>query len=104
MQTIFETCTAGEEVLKGESKEQQFAASPTKVLRKTAEAVYGDSATLVANAFPTGGLKSLLREALGRLSGKHPDGPSAIRLETDAGHGRRSQKSQKALRILLAKE
>jgi hypothetical protein len=49
MKTIFETCAPREEVLKGELKEQQFAASLTKVLRGTAEAVYGDPATYFAN-------------------------------------------------------
>jgi len=88
MQTIFETCTPRPEVLKGELKEQQFAASLTKVLRGTAEAVYGDPATFFANTYPTGGLKSLLREALGRLSGKRPDGASVIRLETSFGGGK----------------
>jgi len=87
MKTIFETCVPREEVLKGELREQQFAASLTKVLRGNAEAVYGDAATFFANTYPTGGLKSLLREALGRLSGKRPDGASVIRLETSFGGG-----------------
>jgi hypothetical protein len=88
MQTIFEACIPREEVLKGELKEQQFAASLTKVLRGTAEAVYGDPDTFFTNTYPTGGLKSLLREALGRLSGKRPDGASVIRLETSFGGGK----------------
>ncbi len=69
-------------------KEQQFAASLTKVLRGNAEAVYGEPATFFANTYATGGLKSLLREALGRLSGKRPDGASVIRLETSFGGGK----------------
>jgi hypothetical protein len=88
MKTIFETCTPRDEVLKGELKEQQFAASLTKVLRGTAEAVYGDPATFFANTYPTGGLQSLLREALGRLSGKRPDSAPVIRLETSFGGGK----------------
>ncbi|MCY2993567.1 MAG: heparinase II/III family protein [Planctomycetota bacterium] len=82
MKTIFDACTPRAEVLTGELKEQQFAASLTKVLRGTADAVYGDAVTFFANTFPTEGLKSLLQEALGRLSGKHPDSASVIRLET----------------------
>ena len=73
MKTMFDACTPREEVLKGELKEQQFAASLTKVLRGTADAVYGDAATFFANTYATKGLKALMREALGRLSGKHPD-------------------------------
>ena len=75
LKTIFETCTPREEVLKGELKEQQFAASLTKVLRGTAEEVYGEPATFFANTYPTGGLKSLLREALGRLFGEATERP-----------------------------
>jgi hypothetical protein len=49
-------------VLTGELKDQQFAASLTKVLRGTADAVYGDAETFFANTYATKGLKSLLRE------------------------------------------
>ena len=41
MRTVFETCSPRDEVLKGELKEQQFAASFTKVLRGTADPVHG---------------------------------------------------------------
>ena len=88
MKTIFETCTPRDEVLKGELKEQQFAASLTKVLRGTPMPCTATPATFFANTYPTGGLKSLLREALGRLSGKRPDGASVIRLETSFGGGK----------------
>ena len=88
MTTIFDACTPREEVLTGEVKEQQFAASLTKVLRGTADAVYGDAQIFVANTYPTKGLKSLLNEALGRLSGKRPGCASVIRLETNFGGGK----------------
>ncbi len=88
MKTIFKTCSPRDEVVKGELKEQQFAASLTRVLRQNAEAVYGDPATFFANTYPTKGLRSLLDEALGRLSGKRPDGASVIRLETSFGGGK----------------
>lgn len=88
MKTIFDTCVPRDEVLAGELREQQFAASLTKVLRGNADAVYGDPATFFANTYPTGGLKALLREALGRLSGKRADGASVIRLETSFGGGK----------------
>jgi predicted AAA+ superfamily ATPase len=77
-----------DEVLRGELREQQFAASLSKVLRGTADPVYGDPATFFANTYPTGGLKSLLDEALGRLSGVRPDSASVIRLETSFGGGK----------------
>jgi len=88
MQTIFSSCKPRPEVLEGQLTEQQFAASLTRVLRGNAEAVYGDPATFFANTYPTGGLKSLLLEALGRLSGKHPDSAPVIRLETSFGGGK----------------
>lgn len=88
MKTIFDACTPRPEVLTGELKEQQFAASLTKVLRGTADAVYGDAETFFANTYATKGLKSLLHEALGRLSGKRRDSASVIRLETNFGGGK----------------
>ncbi len=88
MKMIFDACTPRPEVLTGELKEQQFAASLTKVLRGTADPVYGDAETFFANTYATKGLKSLLSEALGRLSGKHRDSASVIRLETTFGGGK----------------
>ena len=61
MKTIFETCVPRDEVLRGELREQQFAASLTKVLRGEADEVYGEPDKFFANTYPTGGLKALLR-------------------------------------------
>ena len=88
MKTIFETCTPRDEVLKGELREQQFAASLTKVLRGEADEVYGDPTKFFQNTYPTGGLKSLLGESLGRLSGVKPSNAPIIRLETSFGGGK----------------
>lgn len=88
MKTIFETCKPRDEVLSGELREQQFAASLTKVLRGGADEVYGDATKFFSNTFATGGLKSLLREGLGRLSGIAPDSAPVIRLETSFGGGK----------------
>lgn len=88
MKSIFETCSPREEVLRGELREQQFAASLTKVLRGTADEVYGDAATFFSNTFATGGLKSLLREGLSRLKGENAGGAAVIRLETSFGGGK----------------
>jgi hypothetical protein len=54
LKTIFETCIPRDEVLKGELREQQFAASLTKVLRGEADEVYGDLPKFFSNTFPTG--------------------------------------------------
>ena len=88
MQTIFDACQPRDEVLRGELREQQFAASLTKVLRGNADPVYGAPATFFANTYPTGGLKSLLRESLGRLTGTSPGNAAVIRLETSFGGGK----------------
>jgi len=88
MKAIFETCVPRDEVLKGELREQQFAASLTRVLRGDADDVYGDPDVFFANTYPTSGLKSLLREGLGRLSGASPNSAPVIRLETSFGGGK----------------
>ena len=88
MKNIFDACVPRDEVLQGELREQQFAASLTRVLRGTADPVYGDAATFFANTFATSGLKALLREGLGRISGTNPGSSPVIRLETSFGGGK----------------
>src|SRR5437899_1848299 len=88
LKSVFETCTPRDEVLNGELREQQFAASLTKVLRGEADEVYGEPTRFFANTYPTGGLRSLLHEALGRLSGLKPSHAPIIRLETSFGGGK----------------
>jgi len=88
MRNIFDACVPREEVLQGELREQQFAASLTKVLRGTADPVYGDGQTFFANTFATSGLKALLREGLGRITGASPGSAPVIRLETSFGGGK----------------
>ncbi|MDE0603886.1 MAG: DUF499 domain-containing protein [bacterium] len=56
------------------------------MVSRNAEAVYQDPTTFFANTFPTKGLKSLLTEAFGRITGGH-DAP-VIRLETAFGGGK----------------
>src|ERR1022692_2545110 len=88
MKSIFQTCVPRDEVLRGELREQQFAASLTKVLRGNADAVYGDAAVFFANTYATAGLRSLLREGLSRLTGADSSGAAVIRLETSFGGGK----------------
>ncbi|NLE57739.1 MAG: ATP-binding protein, partial [Planctomycetes bacterium] len=85
---VFETCKPRPEILSGVLKEQEFAASLTKVLRGTADPVYQDPASFFANTYPTSGLKTLLSEALGRLTGKQPTNSPIVRLETSFGGGK----------------
>jgi predicted AAA+ superfamily ATPase len=88
MRTVFETCQPREEVLRGELREQQFAASLTRVLRGDADAVYGDPPTFFKNTYATGGLRNLLSEALGRLTGQKSASAPVIRVEASFGGGK----------------
>lgn len=88
MKTIFDACQPRPEVLQGDLREQQFAASLTRVLRGTADDVYSDASTYFSNTFPTSGLKSLLTECLGRLTGINPNTAPVVRLETSFGGGK----------------
>jgi len=88
LQTIFETCVPRAEVLRGELKEDIFAARLRDVMDRTADPVYGDPATFFDNTYPTAGLKTLLRDALGRLTGDAGGKNAVIRLETAFGGGK----------------
>src|SRR3954454_24879278 len=88
MRTVFESCQPRDEVLRGELREQQFAASLTRVLRGDADAVYGDPTAFFKNTYATGGLRSLLAEALGRLTGRKSTNAPVIRVETSFGGGK----------------
>lgn len=88
MKTIFENCDPRPEVLKGDLREDIFAASLTDVLAETADPVYQDPSVFFENTYPTSGLKELLAEALGRLTGAKPTGSPINRLETSFGGGK----------------
>lgn len=88
MHTIFELCTPRDEVLKGELREDVFAARLKDVLDRKADPVYGDARTFFENTYPTAGLKSLLNDALGRLVGEAAGKNAILRLETAFGGGK----------------
>lgn len=88
MKTIFDTCKPREEVLTGELREEIFAARLKDVMEGTADPIYQDPAIFFENTFATTGLKSLLDEALGRLTGLKPTNSAIIRLETSFGGGK----------------
>lgn len=88
MQSIFDLCTPRDEVLKGELREDIFAARLKDVMDKTADPVYGDAKTFFENTYPTAGLKTLLNDALGRLVGEAVGKNAIIRLETAFGGGK----------------
>jgi hypothetical protein len=88
MNSIFDSCTPRAEVLRGELREDIFAARLKDVINKTADPVYSDARKFFENTYPTSGLKSLLTEALGRLVGDAAGKNAVIRLETGFGGGK----------------
>jgi len=88
MKTIFDSCEPRSEVLKGELKEEIFAARLRDVIIGQADPVYQHPATFFDNTYPTEGLKLLLDEALGRLTSLKPASNAIIRLETAFGGGK----------------
>jgi len=88
MHSIFDLCTPRDEVLKGELREDIFAARLKDVMDSSADPVYGDAATFFDNTYPTEGLRTLLNDALGRLVGDATGKNAIIRLETAFGGGK----------------
>src|SRR5689334_1397793 len=88
MRAIFDTCDPRREVLQGELKEEIFAAKLKDVIDGTADPVYQDPAIFFDNTYPTEGLKLLLTDALGRVTGQRPTSNPIIRLETAFGGGK----------------
>lgn len=88
MKSIFDSCTPRDEVLSGELKEDIFAARLKDVVQGTAEDVYQQPELFFRNTFPTEGMKTLLQESLGRLTGERPNSNPILRLETAFGGGK----------------
>lgn len=88
METIFEAATPRPDVLSGELRDEIFAAQLEEVVAGRADHVYQDPTDFFANTFPTAGLKALLSEALGRVTGKAKSAAPIIRLETAFGGGK----------------
>lgn len=88
MKTIFELATPRKEVLQGDLREEMFAARLRDVMEKTADDVYKLPNRFFENTFPTDGLRTLLNEVLGRLTGQAPTNNPIIRLETSFGGGK----------------
>jgi hypothetical protein len=86
--SLFESISPRRDVLEGELTEARFAASLEEVVAGTAPEAYGAPNVFFASTYPSGGLKSLLNEALGRVTASRPDAASVIRLETNLGGGK----------------
>ncbi len=88
MRTIFETCTPRDEVLSGDLRDEMFAARLKDVIDGSADPLYSTARAFFENTYPTEGFKTLLREVLGRLTGRNPSASPFIRLETSFGGGK----------------
>lgn len=86
--SLFGAVKPRDDVRRGVLTDAIFAANLDEVVAETAPDAYGDAEVFFASTFPSGGLKSLLNEALGRLGGARPDSASVIRLETSLGGGK----------------
>ena len=88
MQPIFETCVPREDVLTGELRDEMFAARLKDVVDGVGVPVYNDAKLFLESTYYTEGLKTLIREVMGRLSGGSPANSPFIRLETSFGGGK----------------
>lgn len=87
---LFQTCSLREDVLSGELPDAVFAANLDAVVAEDpdAPATYRDAETFFDITHPSEGLRDLLNECLGRVSGTRAGAPPVIRLETNLGGGK----------------
>lgn len=76
------------DVLDGVLSDSVFAASLDEVVAGSAPVTYQDAAAFFDGTYPSGGLRSLLDETLGRIGGARPAGAPVVRLETNLGGGK----------------
>ena len=85
--TIFDCCQPRQDILNGTMSEAEFAARLGPVLSGQGPADYVDAQRFFANTYPTAGLKELLGQVLGRLSGL-ASSSAVFRLDTSFGGGK----------------
>jgi len=88
MKSLLESCHPKEDVLEGRLTEDTFAADLQAVYAGKAPEVYGNPVKFFENTFPTDGMKTLMKEAFGRLTGKDAGANPVIKLETSFGGGK----------------
>jgi len=85
--SVFDTCVPRDEIRAGDLSLDLFAAKLRLVVEGKAPQVYQNPAIFLSNTFPTDGLKTLITEVFGRLTGRLVGSP-VIRLETSFGGGK----------------
>ena len=86
--TIFDSCRPRPDVLAGAVAEADFAADLARVIVGKGRDDYVDPARFFANTYPTRGLRNLLANVCGRLSGAGGEAASIFRLDTSYGGGK----------------
>jgi hypothetical protein len=87
LQSVHNTCVPRPEILAGDFALDLFAAKLRPVVERKAPQVYQNPVTFFANTFATDGIKALIHEVFGRLTGVIVGSP-IIRLETSFGGGK----------------
>lgn len=86
--SVFDLCTPRDDVVKGAVAESDYAANLANVLSGRASADYTNPAIFFTNTYPTEGLKELLVNVCGRLSGRGESVSAVFRLDTSFGGGK----------------
>ena len=86
--SVFDLCTPRDDVVKGAIAESDYAANLANVLSGRASADYTNPAIFFTNTYPTEGLKELLVNVCGRLSGRGESVSAVFRLDTSFGGGK----------------
>ena len=84
---IFDVCEPRADVLAG-AVESDFAADLARVVRGAATDEYADPVQFFARTYPTAGLRDLLANVCGRLSGTGGEVAAIFRLDTSYGGGK----------------
>lgn len=88
LQNIFELCKPRDDVASGAIVDSDYAANLANVLTGRASHDYTDAPTFFTNTYPTEGLKELLVNVCGRLSGRGESVSAVFRLDTSFGGGK----------------
>jgi hypothetical protein len=86
--SIFDLCIPRDDVAKGTIADSDYAANLANVLTGRASREYTDAPTFFTNTYPTEGLKELLVNVCGRLSGRGESVSAVFRLDTSFGGGK----------------
>src|SRR5690554_5784728 len=86
--SVFDLCEPRADILGGGIADCEYAANLSNVLTKRASKDYLEPPRFFSNTYPTVGLKELLTNVCGRLSGKGESLSAIFRLDTSYGGGK----------------